>query len=145
MPKGNISFNTENIKFSLTKRKIFKDWILETIKNENKNCGDINFIFCNDEFLLTINKEYLNHTTLTDIITFDYSEKTEILSGDIFISIERIIENAKEFKVAFETELSRVMIHGILHLLGYKDKSKSDKAEMTQKEDYYLNLQPETL
>jgi rRNA maturation RNase YbeY len=145
MHKGNISFNTENIKFSLTRRKFFKHWILETIKNEKQNCGEINFIFCDDEFLLNINKEYLNHSTLTDIITFDYSEKTDIISGDIFISIERITENAKKFKVLFETELSRVMIHGILHLIGYKDKSKSDKAQMTKKEDYYLTLQSESL
>lgn len=145
MHKGTISFNTENIKFSLTKRKIFKHWILETIKTEYKNCGEINFIFCNDQFLLNINKEYLNHSTLTDIITFDYSEKTDIISGDIFISIERITDNAKKFNATFETELSRVMIHGVLHLLGYKDKAKADKAEMTKKEDFYLTLQPETL
>lgn len=104
---------------------------------EKKNFGTLNYIFCNDAHLLQINREYLKHDTYTDIITFDYSEK-KIISGDIFISIERVTENAEKFKQPFEIELQRVMVHGILHLIGYNDKSSQEKETMRAKEDFYL-------
>lgn len=108
------------------------------IAAESKTNGEINFIFCNDEFLIGINRKYLNHDNYTDIITFDYSEGN-VVSGDIFISIDRIKENAKNYGVSFENELYRVMIHGILHLCGYKDKRRTEKEKMTAGEDKYLS------
>ena len=112
-------------------------WIKETVSKEQKQTGEISFIFCGDEYLLDINKQYLDHDYYTDIITFDYVEDS-VLSGDIFISIDRVKENASEFRVSFDDELNRIMIHGVLHLAGYKDKAKDDKELMTSKEDYYL-------
>jgi len=107
------------------------------IQNENKTKGDLSFIFCSDDYLLDINKKYLNHDFYTDVITFDYSENN-ILSGDVFISIDRVKENAGTFNVPFEEELQRVMIHGVLHLAGYKDKTDKEKKQMTDKENFYL-------
>lgn len=108
-------------------------------KQEGFTIGDINYIFCDDEYLLKINLEYLNHDTLTDIITFDYVEKG-VLSGDIYISIERVRENSEIFSVPFEQELHRVLAHGVLHLCGYKDKSDEDAAVMRKKEDFAIQL-----
>jgi len=122
----------------MQKRKI-TSWIKETIASENKTPGDISFIFCSDDYLLKMNKQYLDHDYFTDIITFDYVENN-IISGDIFISCDRVKENAGEYKTGFENELSRIIIHGVLHLLGFKDKNKTDKLLMTQKEDFYLNV-----
>lgn len=112
-------------------------WIKTVITKENKTLGEINYIFCTDEYLLEKNQTFLNHNTYTDIITFDYSEENQI-SGDIFISIERVKENARKFAVEFETELKRVMIHGVLHLIGYKDKSEDEQKLMREKENFYL-------
>lgn len=140
MPKKVIFFHSEKIKFSLSRKNIISNRLLRTIKKEGADCEKINFIFCSDSFLLSLNKKYLHHDTLTDILTFDYSTDKKKISGEIFISIDRVKENAKKFKVAFSNELHRVMIHGILHLLGYKDKSKAKKTRMRQKEDYYLSL-----
>lgn len=120
------------------KRKITR-WIKETITSEGKTLGDISFIFCSDAYLLEVNKQYLNHDYFTDIITFDYVENG-LISGDIFISCDRVKENAAEFNTGFENELYRIIIHGVLHLLGYKDKSKKDKLLMTDKEDLYLKV-----
>ncbi len=133
-------FKNENLKFTLRNKTILKKWISATINKEKRKEGDITFIFCSDEYLLHINKQYLQHDTYTDIITFDYSEgdSAQPISGDIFISIERVKENAEKFSTTFENELHRVIIHGVLHLLGYKDKTKAAKAQMTSKEDYYL-------
>lgn len=114
-------------------------WIKETIASEGKTPGDISFIFCSDAYLLAVNKQYLDHDYFTDIITFDYVENN-IIAGDIFISCDRVRENGEEFGTGFESELSRIIIHGVLHLLGFKDKSKKDKLLMTKKEDFYLNL-----
>ena len=114
------------------------EWIEKIIQSEKKEAGDISFIFCSDHYLLGINKEFLNHDYFTDVITFDYVEGDKI-SGDIFISIDRVKENAETFNVTFKNELNRVMIHGILHLLGYKDKSVQEKQLMTHKEDEYLS------
>ena len=116
-----------------------KKWLNQVISNEAKEEGDITYIFCDDDYLLEKNIRFLNHNTLTDVITFDYCEGNYV-NGDIFISIERVKENSEVFKVDFLTELNRVMVHGLLHLLGYKDKSESDTALMREKENYYLKL-----
>jgi rRNA maturation RNase YbeY len=131
-----INFFSHKISFQLNKKKANKKLLLSIIQKEKKKPGDINFIFCNDKFLLLLNKKFLKHNTLTDILTFQYSH--DKLSGDIFISIPRVKENAKKYRVTFENELLRVMIHGILHLCGYKDKTKSEKEEMRTKESLYL-------
>ena len=114
-----------------------EDWIKNSILNEGKQSGEISFVFCSDDYLLDINRQYLDHDYYTDIITFDYVEGN-LISGDIFISIDRVKENADVFKVSFENELNRIIIHGVLHLLGYKDKDSKQKEVMTGKEDYYL-------
>ena len=114
-------------------------WISDTIVNEAFKEGDINFIFCGDDYLLDINVKYLKHNALTDIISFDYSLGKK-LSGDIFISVDRVKDNSVKYEVNFDDELHRVIIHGILHFCGYKDKTKEDKRLMRKKEDYYLSL-----
>jgi len=132
-----INFYFEDIEeFQLDLPKS-KKWIKDTISKEGSQTGDISFIFCSDDYLLEINKQYLNHDYYTDIITFDYVED-DVISGDIFISIDRVKENAAAFQVSFLNELNRILIHGVLHLLGYKDKSDEEKKLMTSKEDYYL-------
>jgi|TARA_B110000037_G_C16967101_1_gene443457 probable rRNA maturation factor len=113
-------------------------WINNVIKEEEMIIGELVYVLCNDEYLLKKNIQFLNHNTLTDVITFDYSEK-KIISGDILISTERVVENAKIFNVNYLTELHRVMVHGLLHLLGYKDKIEKDADTMREKENYYLN------
>jgi probable rRNA maturation factor len=113
-------------------------WINNVIKEEEMIIGELVYVLCNDEYLLKKNIQFLNHNTLTDVITFDYSEK-KIISGDILISTERVVENAKIFNVNYLTELHRVMVHGLLHLLGYKDKIEKDANTMREKENYYLN------
>lgn len=128
-----ISFNYET-DFQLENEQQFENWISRVIASEDKEEGEISYIFCDDEYLHKINVEYLNHDDLTDIISFDYSEGN-VLHGDIFISIERVRDNAHDFKVPFEEELKRVIIHGVLHYCGYKDKSEQDEAVMRSKED----------
>ena len=115
-----------------------KLWINNVIKEEEMIIGELVYVLCNDEYLLKKNIQFLNHNTLTDIITFDYSDD-KIISGDILISTERVVENAKIFNVNYLTELHRVMVHGLLHLLGYKDKIEKDADTMRKKENYYLN------
>lgn len=132
-----IRFHTENIKFTLKNKTILKEWIKSTIEKRKNKTGEITYVFCSDEYLLKINREYLNHDTYTDIVTFDYSKKEKI-AGDILISIDRVKENAEKFSKSLEEELHRVIIHGVLHLLGYSDKTKSAKAEMTKQEDVCL-------
>lgn len=139
--KGRIHYFSEDTAFNLKDKRKINSWIKKTIELESFNPGDINFIFCSDSYLLKLNQEYLNHHTLTDIITFDSSEEENTISGDIFISIDRIKENAENLNVHFTTELHRVIIHGILHLCGYTDKSKDEKTAMREKEDHYLSLQ----
>lgn len=138
----NIHFHQEGTDFTLPNETLTKNWIAKTISQEGKSCGELNFIFCSDEYLLGINQEHLKHDTYTDIITFNYVEEDSI-SGDIFISVERVAENAKKFDVPFLQELHRVIIHGVLHLIGYDDKSAVDAQEIRLKEDFYLTLQPE--
>lgn len=128
-----ISFNYET-DFELSDESAYKEWVERVLLSEEKQGGEINYIFCDDEYLLEINQQYLKHDTYTDIISFDYSMGDE-LSGDIFISVERVRENAVEFGMPFEAELLRVMAHGILHYAGYKDKTNSDAALMRAKEE----------
>ncbi|MCP2026387.1 rRNA maturation RNase YbeY [Flavobacterium sp. HSC-32F16] len=128
-----INFNYET-EFSLDNEQALTDWLSAVIVSEKKNEGEINYIFCDDEYLHKINVEYLNHDTLTDIISFDYTVGNE-LNGDIFVSVERVEDNAKDFNVSFEEELKRVLAHGILHYCGYKDKSDADAELMRSKED----------
>ena len=133
-----IGFNFET-EYALHGQNEIGKWITDLILKERLKEGDINYIFCNDDYLLGINIKYLNHNELTDIITFDYSID-KLLSGDIFISIERVKDNAISYNVDEKDELHRVMVHGVLHLCGYKDKSKDEKSLMRDKEDYYLSL-----
>lgn len=132
-----IGFFSEDIKFSLKGKNNVKCWIKSVIQKYGMTIGDINYIFCSDEYLLEKNISYLKHDTLTDVITFNYNENKKI-SGDIFISISRVKENAENLNILFDDELNRVIIHGILHLLGYKDKTKSDELEMRRMEDECL-------
>ena len=128
-----ISFNYET-DFELSDETAISEWLSNVILSESKKEGDINYIFCDDEYLHKINVEYLDHDTLTDIISFDYSIGNE-LHGDIFVSVERVADNAKDFNVSFDEELKRVLVHGILHYAGYKDKSEEDELKMRQKEE----------
>lgn len=137
-----ISFNSLKDGFELKYPSYSKQWLKSVIKSEGKSEGDIQFIFVDDVSLLEINKTHLNHHTLTDIITFGTSVSPLVISGDIYISIDRVQENASLNKQDFDIELSRVMVHGILHLIGYDDKTPEQKQQMGSKEDNYLNLQP---
>ncbi len=128
----------EDINIKIKNKLAIKNWLKSTVELEKKKLGELNYIFCSDEYLLEMNVSYLNHDTLTDIITFDNSETEGLIVGDIFISVDRVQENAKKFEVEFAEELHRVMVHGALHLLGYKDKKKAEKEKMREKENYYL-------
>jgi probable rRNA maturation factor len=134
-----ISFFEEDILFKLKNKTQVRQWVTDTIVAESFKLKELNYIFCSDTYLLQINQQYLDHDTYTDIVTFDNSEEEGKIISDIFISIERIRENAAKFNVSETDELHRVIIHGALHLLGYKDKSPADKQKMTQKEDFYLS------
>jgi probable rRNA maturation factor len=135
VPTTGITFRVDDdLDFSLEKKNNLKGWIKKTIKQEGKTAGTISYLFCADKALLKINREFLKHDFYTDIITFDYSEKNKI-EGEIFISIDRVKENARTFKQPFEKELMRTVIHGVLHLCGYKDKKPADKKRMRAKED----------
>ena len=133
-----ITFNFQ-YPFRFVKRTLYRLWIREMVQSKSKKIGDVNYIFCDDEYLLSINQQYLQHDTYTDIITFDYCEG-DVLNGDIFISIERVRENAQKFEVSFQEELVRVMAHGILHLCDYKDKKKSEAEEMRKQEKWAMDL-----
>lgn len=135
-----INLFTEEVELSLSHRTEVKNWLKEIAKEEGYSIGELNYIFCTDEYLLKINQDYLEHDTYTDIITFDLSEKAKDISGEIYISLERVEENAKKFKISAENELHRVMVHGLLHLIGYQDKSPEEKAGMREKEDACLEM-----
>ena len=137
---ASIRFFSEDLDFKLPHPRKTTNWIKETILKEKKEQGNLNFIFCSDQYLHSINVQYLNHTTYTDIVTFDTSETKGLIEGDIFISVERIKENASKFSASFDEELHRVIIHGVLHLIGYSDKGPTKKAAMRRKEDTYLSL-----
>lgn len=136
MPKS-IHFFNEEISYRLRDIRKIRLWIRNAITDEGFDLEAINFIFTSDEHLLTINKEHLDHDYYTDIITFNYNEDKSI-SGDLFISIDRVKDNAKKLKISFTTELHRVMIHGVLHLIGYNDKTEQEISEMRAKEGFYL-------
>ena len=133
-----ISFNYET-DFELENEAHYEDWISRIIESEGFDEGEINYIFCDDEYLHKINLEYLAHDTLTDIISFDYTVGN-LIQGDIFVSIERVQDNASDFNVSFEEELKRVLSHGVLHYCGYKDKSPKDEALMRSKEDEKMQM-----
>ncbi|MEE1897265.1 rRNA maturation RNase YbeY [Flavobacterium rakeshii] len=133
-----ISFNYET-DFELENETLYEEWVSKIIDSEDKTEGEINYIFCDDEYLLQKNIEFLNHDTLTDIISFDYT-MGNLISGDIFISVERVKDNAADFNTEFIEELKRVMAHGILHYCGYKDKTEEDSALMRDKENQKINL-----
>ena len=138
--RSGIYFFCEDITFNPPPLRSTRNWLQEVANSENKNIGSLNYIFCSDAYLLKINRDYLNHDTLTDIITFDNSETVDELEGDIYISVDRVQENAEKFKVPFSKELHRVMVHGLLHLLGYNDKTLHQKRMMRKKESSYLSL-----
>ena len=132
-----ITFLTEDITFGLKEKLKHKAWLKDAAKAEGFAIGELNYIFCSDAYLLDINQKYLGHDTLTDIVTFDNSEDPKMIEGDIFISIERVRENAIKYDTK-DTELKRVMVHGLLHLAGYKDKDKAQKELMRNKENEHL-------
>ena len=138
MSKASIHFFTEDTTYHLKNKTRIREWIRSAIAGEGFVLQELNFILCSDAYLLRMNQDYLNHDTYTDVITFDNAEALKTIVGDIFISIERVQENAQELKLRVADELHRVMIHGTLHLLGYKDKGKAAKAAMTEREDHYL-------
>lgn len=133
-----INFFNEDDNYNLKNKRANKNWITDTITAEGYKLDELNFIFCSDEYLLEINKDFLQHDYFTDVITFDNSEELKTILGDIFISIDRVKDNAKQNGVTTYDELCRILIHGTLHLLGYKDKTAKAKAEMTAKENFYL-------
>ncbi len=135
-----IHFHSEDIDFKANQVQKTKNWIRNIIQEEGFILGEVNYIFCSDEYLHQINLEYLNHDTFTDIITFDNSDEDRQIEGDIFISIERVQENAQVFQGSFEQELRRVLAHGVLHLCGYLDKKPDDEKRMREKENFYINL-----
>jgi rRNA maturation RNase YbeY len=136
---GKIILYSADVKIDLKDRTSVKQLIIDLFKKEQVNLNRLNYIFCSDKYLLKINQQYLGHDTLTDIITFPLSQIGEPIIAEIYVSIERIKENAKTYKVSYQNELLRVMIHGALHLSGYKDKLKPEQLQMRSKEDYYLN------
>lgn len=133
-----IEFHFEN-DFQLEQKDKFSDWLSRIITSEGYQLGNLDYVFCDDEYLWNINMQYLNHDTYTDIITFDYSAG-KVISGDIFISVERVDDNASDHGVSFENELLRVMCHGVLHLMGYNDKKEKEVAEMRAKEDKMIEM-----
>lgn len=140
-----IHFFSEDTHYNLKNKTLCRQWLAEVVKNEKQQLKNINYIFCSDTYLHKVNVEYLNHDTFTDVITFPYSEYPKAIESDIFISVDRCKANAESFGIKYTKEVHRVMVHGLLHLLGYNDKTKKQKIEMSAKEDYYLSLRPENL
>ncbi|MEO9803665.1 MAG: rRNA maturation RNase YbeY [Reichenbachiella sp.] len=135
-----INFFYEDTSFELTQKESISSWIMQTIATEGHKFQELNYIFCSDEYLHQINVEYLQHDYYTDIITFDNSEQAKTIEGDIFVSVERVQDNAQDQGIPFELELRRVIIHGLLHLVGYNDKTDEQQREMREKENAYLSL-----
>lgn len=134
-----ISFFSESVEFQLIDKTRYSQWIAELIKQQGKILGEISYIFCSDDYLHELNLAHLNHDTLTDIITFDYTH-AGIISGDLFISVDRVKENAVSFQVDFLLEMKRVMAHGVLHLIGFNDKTTAEKKVMRKEEDKAISL-----
>ena len=132
-----IFFYNEDVEYLLLKKRNIRTWLSIVAKDEGREMGEISYIFCSDDYLLHLNEQYLHANYFTDVITFDYC-KENIVSGDIFISVDRVKENAKQYKQTFFSEMLRVILHGMLHLCGYKDKTKKEETKMREKEDYYL-------
>lgn len=137
---ASINFFSQKPRFKLSNSKKISSWIKKTIEREGASLISLNYIFCSDDYLGDINIQFLKHKTLTDIITFNYNPSKTEIEGEIYISVDRVRENAQTFETDFQTELNRVIIHGVLHLLGYNDKNKSQKKAMREKEDSYLSL-----
>jgi probable rRNA maturation factor len=137
---SSVRYFSEGISFKVPNPRKTSSWIKSVIQVNKAKLKEVSFIFCSDSYLLQMNQSFLNHNTLTDIITFDYSKSRNALEGEIYISVERVLENAEKFEVSFEQEIKRVMIHGILHLLGFKDKKVKEKAQMRKKEEACLSL-----
>ena len=133
-----INFSYQIPRVALDSRKALKEFISLLCKKENRAIDEINIVFCSDDYLLQINQQFLNHDTYTDIISFDYTETKGPLNGEIYISVDRVKDNALQLGSSFKQEIHRVIFHGILHLCGYKDKLKADKLLMREKEDFYL-------
>ena len=139
MSMNSISFHNESVNNKTPSKRLLKAWIKEFVSNHGKKVGELAFVFCSDEKILEVNQNFLQHDYYTDIITFDYSEG-EVISGDIFISVERVLENATFHQVDYNTELLRVISHGVLHLIGFQDKEEKKKVEMTRNEDLCMSL-----
>ena len=137
---SSIHFFSQDIQFKLKTPHKVTSWIKTVVEEEGSSIHEINYVFCPDSYLLTLNQGFLKHNTLTDILTFDNSEDGSSVEGEIYISVDRVKENAEKYNVPFDDELSRVMIHGVLHLLGYKDKKPAEKALMRKKEEACLSL-----
>ncbi|WP_337040956.1 rRNA maturation RNase YbeY [Emticicia sp. 17c] len=135
-----INFHNEDVAFKLQQKQKIKNWLKQVIEQEGYVLSELNYIFCSDDYLLQVNIEYLDHDYLTDIITFDNSEEDKLIEGDIFISIDRVKDNAKQFEVSTDYELKRVLVHGVLHLCGYLDKTEQEEQLMRSKENFYLQL-----
>ena len=136
---NSISFHNESVNNKTPSKRLLKAWIKEFVSNHGKKVGELAFVFCSDEKILEVNQNFLQHDYYTDIITFDYSEG-EVISGDIFISVERVLENAASHQVDYNTELLRVISHCVLHLIGFQDKEEKKKVEMTRNEDLCMSL-----
>ena len=134
------NFFSENKNFKISNKKEIRTLLKEICKKENKKISFINCVFCSDNRLLEINKKYLNNASLTDVVTFDFTTNKKTIEGDVYISIDRVKENAKKYKQPFKTELLRIIIHGLLHLIGFSDKTKEEKNTMTLKENEYLSM-----
>ena len=139
MPQDNIFFHTEDISFALESEKTTSIWLVMLVERHKKKLGELNYVFCSDDYLLKLNQEHLNHDYFTDIITFDYCQN-DVISGDLFISVDRTNENAKTFKKSESNELNRVIAHGLLHLLGFSDKTAEDIVEMRSMEEDALAM-----
>ena len=136
---NSISFYNDGVRAKTPSKRLLKAWIKEFVSNHGKKVGELAFVFCSDDKILEVNQSFLQHDYYTDIITFDYCEG-EIISGDIFISVERVLENATLHQVNYTTELLRVLSHGVLHLIGFQDKEEKNKVEMTRNEDLCMSL-----
>jgi probable rRNA maturation factor len=140
MRTAKIFFFTEDIRFVFRNKAAYKKWLQFIATSENAAIKNLTLIFCSDNYLLDINRQYLNRAYFTDVIAFDLERNSDGVFGEIYISIDRVRENATQYGFSFDQELSRVMAHGLLHLLGYRDSNKAKKLEMTTKEDYYLAM-----
>ena len=132
-----ISFHCKDFQYRPANKSRIAEWLNKSVHHQKKFIGNISIVFCSDEYLLQINKQYLNHNYFTDIITFDYSTDRKV-SGDLFVSVDRLRDNSKQLEITLQLEVRRVLVHGVLHLCGYNDKSTADKKLMTAKEDFYL-------